>query len=314
MADILRVQGLQVDDKKKKTAIIKGIDLSLEKSSSIAIIGESGSGKSVSVSAISGLLSPSLEVAAGSIKLRGDELRDMGKRERRSLLVGEFGFVFQDPMSSLNPLYTIEHQICECFFSQPISSSEKTALAKKLIDSVDLDSETTLKKYPHQLSGGQRQRVMIAIAIAGNPSILIADEPTTALDVTVQKNILKLLKSLVNTNEMSMIFISHDLNLVKYIADYIYILYRGYVVESGFCADIFNSPISPYTKGLINCLPENTEKQMRIPTIKRIKLEDAKVVSGEPMDIIESIDCVETLNSLSYLKDIGNRHFVRVYI
>lgn len=317
MSKILEVKNLVVEsiDRNMPEQILKNVNFELNKSSSIAIIGESGSGKSVSVKAIAGLLNKGLKMKEGKIVLSGDDISSFESKKRRNLLVEEFGFIFQDPMSSLNPLYKIEHQIMEVFEKNSnMDHSQRVKRVYELLRLVRLkNSEIVAKKYPHQLSGGQRQRVMIAIAIANNPSILIADEPTTALDVTVQKRIVLLLKSLVKDNDMSMIFISHDLGLVKFVTDYIYIMYDGYILESGYTKDIFQNPKHPYTIGLINCMPDNVKRGQKIPTIEKPDLNSIVAESGKTFDIRDDIENYNVLEEMSELVEVEKNHFVRFY-
>lgn len=266
---LLEVKNLNVNIMGKHP-VVNDVTLSIKKGEVIGIIGESGSGKSMTAKAIFGLLPKGAQAESGSIMYDNRNLLEISEKEISEYLGRDFGMVFQNPMTSLNPLYKINHQIAEVIIRHnPIMKKEDvSSRVISLLKKVRLpDPEITQEKYPHELSGGQRQRVLIAIAIANNPQILIADEATTALDVTVQYQIIRLLKSLLKENDMSMIFISHNLGLVNHVADYIYIVYCGQIIESGYTKDIFRQPLHPYTKGLIMSLPEFAQKGTPIPVI-----------------------------------------------
>lgn len=329
--NLLELENLNVKAINADKDIVKSISLSVPKGKTVAIIGESGSGKSVSVKAITGLSHRNLIVDSNKMEFNNCELTLLNKKERRDILGKQIGFIFQDPNSSLNPLYKIKHQLLEAIdrgtrnsklisdknldndIRKHMSQEEKTTRMYDLLRAVRLKNIAVVaEKYPHQLSGGQKQRVMIAIAIANNPKLLIADEPTTALDVTVQKEIMVLLKSLVSSMDMSMIFISHDLSLVKFIADYVYIMYNGYVLEAGVSKRVFENPLHPYTSGLISASPEMAIKGQHMNTISRDI--PAFTGSGEFFSICSSVKTKADLDETSHLKEIESEHFVRVYL
>src|SRR3954466_15194105 len=219
----------------------------------VALVGESGSGKSVSALSILKLLPyPTASHPSGSIRFKGRELLGLSEREIRSIRGNDISIIFQEPMTSLNPLHTIEAQIGEILqLHSDISGANARARTLELLTQVGIpEPETRLASYPHQLSGGQRQRVMIAMALANEPDLLIADEPTTALDVTVQAQILKLLKDLQTRLGMAMLFITHDLGIVRRLADYVCVMKDGKIVESGPVQDVFECPTPPYTCAL----------------------------------------------------------------
>ena len=239
-------------------AIVDRVSISISQGESLALVGESGSGKSLTALALMGLLpEPSVTVGGGGIQFRGADLLAMPGRERRRIAGREIAMIFQEPMTSLNPVMRVGDQIVEM-----IRAHEKVGRLAAMARAVDLlaavrmpDPTTRLRAWPHQLSGGQRQRVMIAIALACRPKLLIADEPTTALDVTVQAQILALLRDLQREMNMAMLFITHDLGVVANIADRVAVMYCGRIVESGPVRDIFRRPSHPYTRGLLDCIP-----------------------------------------------------------
>ncbi len=252
--------------------IVKDFCVSLENSRILAIVGESGSGKSLSVLSVMGLLPKNAKVVADKLSFDNVDLLQTTKKHIRALRGSEISMIFQEPMSSLNPSMTCGKQVEEVLVNHKIL---KPKLAKeeviRLFHKVRLpDPEQTFKKYPHQISGGQKQRVMIAMAIACKPKLLIADEPTTALDVSVQKSILELLKEIQEENNMSVIFISHDLGLVKHIADEVLVMYKGEVVEHALSTDIFNAPQENYTKALLATRPQKGKRLYRLPTVKDV--------------------------------------------
>jgi microcin C transport system ATP-binding protein len=231
---------------------VKGIDLTVKKGETLALVGESGSGKSVSALATVGLLQDNADVS-GSVLYQGKELVGASLAELRRIRGNDVSFIFQEPMTSLNPLHTIEKQMAESLaLHQGLSGDKARARILELMDKVGIrDAESRLGAYPHQLSGGQRQRVMIAMALANGPELLIADEPTTALDVTIQAQILDLLADLKKSEGLSLLFITHDLGIVRRIADRVCVMQGGEIVEHGPTAEVFANPQHPYTRKLL---------------------------------------------------------------
>src|SRR6476659_6963607 len=235
------------------------VSFSIRRGECVALVGESGSGKSVSALSILKLLPyPSASHPSGSIHFRGRDLLQAAENEMRKIRGNDISIIFQEPMTSLNPLHTIEAQIGEILLLHSgISGQTARARTLELLTQVGIpDPETRLKSYPHQLSGGQRQRVMIAMALANEPDLLIADEPTTALDVTVQAQILTLLKDLQTRLGMAMLFITHDLGIVRRLADHVCVMKDGKIVEAGAVHDVFERPQHAYTKALLAAEPK----------------------------------------------------------
>lgn len=258
----------------RNTHAVNRISFQIPKGKTLGIVGESGSGKSVTALSIMRLISAPGTIDSGSIDFRNRSgkvanLLSLSEREMRQYRGNEISMIFQEPMTSLNPVYTCGFQVMESLrLHTSLSKQEAHAKAIELFNKVELPRpEKMLKAYPHQISGGQKQRVMIAMAISCNPSLLIADEPTTALDVTVQQNILELLRQLQEGEKMSTIFISHDLGVIAEIADEVLVMYKGNIVESGSVLDIFENPQHPYTQGLLACRPPLGKKLHRLPTI-----------------------------------------------
>ena len=266
--------------------IIRDISFHLNSNEILGIVGESGSGKSVSSLAILGLLPKRIsKITQGSILFEGQDLTKITSKEFQNIRGNEIAMIFQEPMSSLNPSMTCGKQVQEIIL-QHTNLSKKQAQAEtlELFEKVKLPNPNRVyKAYPHEISGGQKQRVMIAMAIACKPKILIADEPTTALDVTVQKEIILLLKQLQAEQNMSIIFISHDLSIVSEISDRILVMYQGDIVEQGPVEQIFKNPEHTYTKALINSKPSLDVRLKRLPTIKDFmnKTTDRSIVSNE---------------------------------
>ena len=258
MTALLEVQNLNVGFRQDGavTHAVRGVSFTVNRGEVVALVGESGSGKSVSALSTVSLLGDSAEVT-GSVKYDGQEL--IGADERLLLQVrgNDISFIFQEPMSSLNPLHTIEKQLAESLaLHQGIIGAQARVRVLELLEKVGIrDAESRLGSYPHQLSGGQRQRVMIAMALGNKPDILIADEPTTALDVTIQAQILDLLKDLKDAEGMGLLFITHDLAIVRRIADRVFVMQQGEVVESGPTAELFANPQHPYTIKLLSAEP-----------------------------------------------------------
>ena len=243
----------------ERKVVVDRVSFRLEKGRALALVGESGSGKTVTAQAIVRLLpQPAASYPTGQILFRGRDVLKMSDGELREMRGAGVTMVFQEPMTSLNPLHPIERQIGEIIALHQGRSAATRARIVELLTEVGLvDPAQRLGAYPHQLSGGQRQRVMIAMALANRPDLLIADEPTTALDVTVQAQILKLLKDLQTKIGMAMLFITHDLNVVRRIADDVIVMQRGEIVEAGRMADVFERPSHPYTKALLAAEPRD---------------------------------------------------------
>jgi len=277
MQPLLQIKDLQVDFNTETGVHTAARNISFEVNHSeiVAIVGESGSGKSVTALSILRLLpSKTARYTKGEILFskNGNEtinLLSISEREMRSIRGNEIGMIFQEPMTSLNPVFTCGHQVMEAIqLHQNLSKKDAKQTTTELFQKVKLpDPQNLFNRYPHQLSGGQKQRVMIAMAMSCQPSLLICDEPTTALDVTVQKTILQLIKDLQSEVKMGVIFITHDLGVVAEIADKAVVMYRGEIVETGKTKQIFDNPKHPYTKGLLACRPILHEKGERLPVV-----------------------------------------------
>ena len=253
--------------------VLFDIDLELKKNEILGVVGESGSGKSVTSLSILGLLpGKTTKIASGKVLYEGKDLLEAHEKELQSIRGNEISMIFQEPMSSLNPSMRCGKQVLEILqLHKKLSARDAKREVLSLFEKVKLpDIHRAYKAYPHELSGGQKQRVMIAMAIACKPKILIADEPTTALDVTVQKEIIKLLKSLQQEYQMSILFISHDLALVSEIADQVAVMYQGKVIEQDTAENIFHHPKQEYTKALLKAKPSLGQRPRRLPTIRDV--------------------------------------------
>ena len=274
--ELLHINNLTVEFKNENGfhKAVDGISFAVGKGEILGIVGESGSGKSVTSLAIMKLLAiPPAKISSGEILFNAAdinvEILNLSEKEMRKIRGNEIGMIFQEPMTSLNPVMKCGKQVMEVIrLHQKVSKAEAKTKTIHLFNEVMLPQpETVFEKYPHELSGGQKQRVMIAMAISCNPLLLIADEPTTALDVTVQKTILELLKNLQRKHNMSVIFITHDLGVVAEIADKIAVMYKGKIVEMGNAKEIIISPQHPYTKGLMACRPNMETRLEKLPTV-----------------------------------------------
>jgi len=246
---------------------VDGIDISVDKGEVLAIVGESGSGKSVGMLAVMGLL-PKTATVADSMTFDGQDLKGMSDKERRKIIGRDISMIFQEPVASLNPCFTVGYQLEEVLKRHMgLKGSASRARAIELLELVGIrDAAERLSSFPHQMSGGQCQRVMIAIAIACNPKLLIADEPTTALDVTIQKQILDLLMRLQVEHGMGLIMITHDMGVVAETADRVIVQYKGHKMEDADVLSLFSAPKHPYTRALLSALPENATGD-RLPTV-----------------------------------------------
>jgi len=259
MENILEVKDLQItfDTYAGKVKAIRGVSFDLKPGETLAIVGESGSGKSVTSRSIMRLLANNANIEHGEILFKGEDLVHKTEKEMQKIRGSEIAMIFQDPMTSLNPTQKIGKQIAEPIIKhQNISKEEAYKKAEELLQLVGIPNPAKrMKQYPHQFSGGQRQRIVIAIALGCNPDILIADEPTTALDVTIQAQILELMKDLQQKIKTSIIFITHDLGVVANVADRVAVMYAGKIVEVGTVDEIFYNPQHPYTWGLLSSMP-----------------------------------------------------------
>jgi peptide/nickel transport system ATP-binding protein len=271
---LLQVRDLRVSfrlDKKTSVEAVKGISFDVPRNATVALVGESGSGKSVSSLAVMGLLAPENSIVdpASRILFNGRDLLTLPLAERRQLCGKDISMIFQEPMSSLNPVFTAGFQIAEVLrLHMGMNKRQARARTLELLGEVGIpDPARKIDAYPSQMSGGQQQRVMIAMAIACEPKLLIADEPTTALDVTIQKQIMALIAELQKKHKMSVLFITHDLALVGEIADRVIVMRHGVVREEGEVSRIFNRPADDYTKALLHCRPNLDQRPMRLPVI-----------------------------------------------
>jgi oligopeptide/dipeptide ABC transporter ATP-binding protein len=269
---LLDVQGLTTAFMTGRGEItaIEEVSFSLKEGEILGIVGESGSGKSVTALTIMGLLpTPPARIAAGKVLFQGQELTKLSSREMQRIRGPGIAMIFQEPMTSLNPVFSIGDQIMETIKAH--ENLPAAVLRKRAIDMLDKvgipSAARRLDDYPHQMSGGQRQRVMIAIALACNPKLLIADEPTTALDVTIQAQILDLLMDLRDEFRMAIMIITHNMGVIAETADRVLVMYAGRVIEEAPVARVFDHPIHPYTRGLLECVPSITEDRARLIAI-----------------------------------------------
>ncbi|MFN7262663.1 MAG: ABC transporter ATP-binding protein [Pseudobdellovibrionaceae bacterium] len=274
---LLEVKNLSIDFKTSRGQIqaLRDVSFQLNQGESLGFVGESGSGKSVTSLAIFDLLASNAVLRSGEILFQGKDILKKSEAEKQKIRGNDIAMIFQDPMTSLNPSFTVEYQIGEVLTEH--LGLEKHQVRERTLELLSLvgipDPQARLKTYPHELSGGMSQRVMIAMAIACNPKILIADEPTTALDVTIQKQILSLLGKLRKELKMSLILVSHDLGVIAQNTDRIMVMYAGEVVETGDSKKVIQNPIHPYTEGLLKCLPAlhvHEPAGFRLPTIAGI--------------------------------------------
>ena len=250
-------------------AAVDGVSFSLDQGEVLGLVGESGSGKSVTAFSLMRLVSPPGDIAGGSIRFDGQELLALDDRAMRRIRGRQMSMIFQEPLSSLNPLHSIGRQVMEpLFLHTDLSRAEARKRALAMLDRVCIpDASRRFDDYPHQLSGGLRQRVMIAIALVCEPKLLIADEPTTALDVTIQAQILDLLRELQRDTRMAMLMITHDLGVVAEVADRVNVMYAGRIVETAPVATLFKAPAHPYSAGLMRSRPDLTQERKRLVTI-----------------------------------------------
>jgi oligopeptide/dipeptide ABC transporter ATP-binding protein len=285
-ASLLEVRGLTVRFRTTHGLVhaVNGFDLTIRPGEIVGLVGESGSGKSVSSRAIMGLLPPRTSIVEGSIRLEGDELIGLAESRYRRVRGERIAMVFQDPLTALDPLYKAGEQVAEALrFHFGLSRSAARERTIQLLAAVGLsDPAGVLESYPHELSGGMRQRVMIAMALAGEPELLIADEPTTALDVTVQAQILELLRTLVRDRHMALLLITHDLGVVRELCERAVVLYAGRVMEEGPILQLLGTPHHPYTSGLAASMPSIGQRRRRLPQITGVPPDAETLPPGCP--------------------------------
>ena len=248
---------------------LNGVSFTMNQGDVLGVVGESGSGKSVTAYSVMGLTAYPGKLVGGKVWFNGHEIENMKEKDFRKIRGNEVSIIFQDPMTSLNPVYTIGNQIVEVIrLHTDKNKADAWARAKELLELVGINEpEKRLKQYPHELSGGMRQRVVIAIALSCDPDLLICDEPTTALDVTIQAKILELIRSIQRERGISVIYITHDLGVVAKVADYVDVMYAGKIVETGTIDEIFYDPKHPYTWGLLSAMPDLDTADDRLYTI-----------------------------------------------
>ncbi len=293
---------------------VVGLNFKVNTGETVCLVGESGCGKTVSSLAVLGLIpQPPGSIEQGEIIFAGRDLLGLSEPELRRFRGKAISMIFQDPLTSLNPVFTVKEQIRETILAHESPGAE--ALQQrlyKLISSVGLPSpETTLAAYPHQLSGGQRQRVMIAMAMSCNPALIIADEPTTALDVTVQDQIIQLFKSSVQDGSRSILYITHDLGVVANLAQRVYVMYSGLIVEQGPAATLFAKPLHPYTRGLLASLPGTAKRGSLLPGIPGSVPDPSDRPAGCPFHPRCSLSLEACKQRLPQLKECGQNHFSR---
>ena len=313
---LLEVKKLRISLAKKPKLLVNNISFKIKKNEIIGLIGESGSGKSLTSLSILNLLNKKQFEISGDILFENNDLLKFSKNEMLLIRGAKISMIFQEPMSALNPTMKIGEQLFEMYSShQNIPFQNITNRIKNLIQKVKLDGvDNLLEKYPHQISGGQKQRVMIVMALACSPKLLIADEPTTALDVTVQKEIVEILKSLQKTENLSILFISHDLKLVSRITDRLLIIKNGVIVERGYNKSIFKAPKSDYTKALLSVMINNKVRLKTLPTIKTFKsklVKEKKSERGKRLEKIYSKKPILQINNLSKFYNTSNNLFVK---
>lgn len=317
---LLQVKNLAVSFStyRGKVKAVRDVSFSVDEGKTIGIVGESGCGKSVTSHAIMGLLPrENSKIEHGQITFNDRNITDLSEKEMNRLRGNEIAMIFQDPMTSLNPVLTIGTQIQESLFlHKKLTKQQARQRAIELLNLVGIPSaEMRLDDYPHQFSGGMRQRVMIAMALSCEPKLLIADEPTTALDVTVQAQILDLLKQLQRKMNTAIVLISHDLGVIANLCDDIAVMYAGQIVEYGSAEDIFYNAHHPYTKGLLKSLPRLTDK----------KGEPLSVIEGQPPDLKQDINfcpfamrCDKAMRicaaQIPAVTQIGNHHYVKCWL
>ena len=283
--NVLEIQGLEVCYHTMDGVVhaVNGVDLAIPRGKTIGLVGETGAGKTTTALAVMRLLAePAGRITSGSILLEGEDIRSKSEAEMRKIRGKMVSMIFQDPMTSLNPVVTVERQIAEVIeHHTKITERDAIERAREMLETVGIPAERG-SEYPHQFSGGMKQRVVIAIALACSPDLLIADEPTTALDVTIQAQVLEMMRALRQKYQMSMLMITHDLGIVAETCDEVAIIYAGHIVERGTLEDVLGHVRHPYTQGLFNSLPDLSNRTSRLKPIKGLMPDPSNLPEGCP--------------------------------
>ena len=314
--NILEVENLRVEFpyKRQNLKAVNGVSFHMKRGETLGFVGESVCGKSTTAKAVMRLLAETAQIPEGSITYMDKDVLALNKEELRKIRGKEIGMIFQDPMTALNPVLTIREQIYEQFIGRKMSKKEKEAEAIRMLEYVGIpDPEARIKEYVYQFSGGMRQRAMIAIALAGKPKLLIADEPTTALDVTIQDQVIKLLNRLKKEMGMSVLLITHDLGVISQMCDNVAVMYAGYIVEYTDTMTLFASPRHPYTCGLIEAIPSRNKHERPLQAIpgSTPSLED--LPKGCPFAERCAYCEAKCIQELPDLKEIAPDHFSRCH-
>ncbi|KAB2336736.1 ABC transporter ATP-binding protein [Cytobacillus depressus] len=316
---LLQIEDLKVRFKTEDgyVSTVNGVTFDMQEGETLAIVGESGSGKSVTSLALMGILPPNGEVYEGELTFKDKNLRKISKKEYRSLRGNEMSMIFQEPMTALNPVFTIGYQLRETLILH--NKMTKVDAQKKGIEMLELvgipDAEKVMGRFPHQLSGGMRQRVMIAMALSCNPKLLIADEPTTALDVTIQAQILTLMRNLKEKGKTSILMITHDLGVVAEVADRVIVMYAGEVVEQAPVYELFENPIHPYTRGLMASIPKIHDVVDELYSIEGTVPNPAQMPSGckfHPRCPFADAECLRIHPELEFVSEFHAKRCIKV--
>jgi peptide/nickel transport system ATP-binding protein len=314
-APLLEIKDLHVSfhDKKSKITAVQGVDLTIPKGETVAVIGESGSGKSITSLSILGLLPLSASVDSGAILFKDKNLLKVSNKEMQYIRGSEISMVFQDAQASLNPAMKVGVLITEGLKARKkLTRHEQRSEALRLLRMVGLKNHV-YDQFPSQLSGGMKQRVLIAMALSGEPSLLIADEPTTSLDVTVQSQILDLINNYKIENDASILLITHDFGVVAEYADRVYVMFGGKVVEAGDVYTLFRNPIHPYTKGLISSIPKISDTEERLKSVSDFVFEEVGYVGRRFAPETYSIEN-KVYDAPSELVEVEPDHYVRLFV
>ena len=313
---ILEVKNLKMHYRTKTETVraVEDVSFRVNEGETFGLVGESGCGKSATCRTIARLLPETGKVLNGSVEFHGQDLVGLSEKEMTAIRGSGISMIFQEPMTALNPVLTIQQQLFETLKRQKLSKDEMYKRAVELLRLVDIpEPESRMKQYIHQFSGGMRQRAMIAIALAANPQLLLADEPTTALDVTIQHQIIRLLNQLKRDLNMSVILVTHDLGVVRQMCDSVAVMYAGYIVETGPCDQVLDQPNHPYTIGLIRSLPKDKDDRERLDPIPGLPPDLSHEIVGCPF-APRCSRCTELCRQqMPAMHDLGNGRSVRCH-